>query len=335
MSGLLAGIYSAGDTAKRKLRGLLDDPIGTIQQQIGLLNDNAGKFNQLHSQATQESVNAIKKGGSPMGPASVALSNKLADAYNPIGITVWHGSPHKFSKFDSSKIGTGEGAQAYGNGLYLAEAKDTAQAYANKLTSVDGRSISDQIDGRVRYLNMLKQQAKDGDINAAKNIPIMEKSLAELQNQGSLYKVDLPDEHVAKMLDWDKPLSQQAPEVQSFFNHHPKVSERVAQNEAERVKLNTQYPGRLNNPALRSIVSKPANADNMKGAQLYEILTNGASIGAEEAQRVAAMREAGIPGIRYLDGGSRGAGGGTSNFVVFPGNEGLLSILERNGQPIK
>lgn len=39
--------------------------------------------------------------------------------------------------------------------------------------------------------------------------------------------------------------------------------------------------------------------------------------------------------IRYLDGGSRGAGQGTSNFVVFPGNEGLLQILERNGQPIK
>jgi hypothetical protein len=92
MSGLLAGIYSAGDTAKRKLRGLLDDPIGTIQQQIGLLNDNAGKFNQLHSQATQESVNAIKKGGSPMGPASVALSNKLADAYNPIGMIAFKGT---------------------------------------------------------------------------------------------------------------------------------------------------------------------------------------------------------------------------------------------------
>ena len=38
--------------------------------------------------------------------------------------------------------------------------------------------------------------------------------------------------------------------------------------------------------------------------------------------------------IRYLDGGSRGAGQGSSNFVVFPGNEGLLSILERNGAPI-
>lgn len=36
----------------------------------------------------------------------------------------------------------------------------------------------------------------------------------------------------------------------------------------------------------------------------------------------------------YLDGGSRGAGEGTSNYVIFPGNEGMLSILERNGQPL-
>jgi hypothetical protein len=361
MSGLLAGIYSAGDTAKRKLRGLLDDPIGTIQQQIGLLNDNAGKFNQLHSQATQESVNAIKKGGSPMGPASVALSNKLADAYNPMGITVWHGSPHKFSKFDSSKIGTGEGAQAYGHGLYLAESPSVAQQYQKDLSKggdlIDGKPINSlyeriqrmadrlppaKADLEYEKLGFLEDLMQQSDANLAISrldnedlVPWAQDLVKRWQPGGALYKVDLPDEHVAKMLDWDKPLSQQAPEVQSFFNHHPKVSERVAQNEAERVKLNTQYPGRLNNPALRSIVSKPANADNMKGAQLYEILTNGASIGAEEAQRVAAMREAGIPGIRYLDGGSRGAGGGTSNFVVFPGNEGLLSILERNGQPIK
>lgn len=33
---------------------------------------------------------------------------------------------------------------------------------------------------------------------------------------GSLYKVDLPDEQIAKMLDWDKPLSEQAPNVGGY-----------------------------------------------------------------------------------------------------------------------
>jgi hypothetical protein len=47
------------------------------------------------------------------------------------------------------------------------------------------------------------------------------------------------------------------------------------------------------------------------------------------AAAAAALRQQGVPGIRYLDGGSRGAGAGSSNFVVFPGEEGLLSILGR------
>ena len=46
------------------------------------------------------------------------------------GAIVYHGSPHKFDKFDSSKIGTGEGAQAYGHGLYLAESPGVAESYA-------------------------------------------------------------------------------------------------------------------------------------------------------------------------------------------------------------
>jgi hypothetical protein len=47
-----------------------------------------------------------------------------------------------------------------------------------------------------------------------------------------------------------------------------------------------------------------------------------------------ALRAVGIPGIRYLDGNSRGADSGTSNFVVFAGEEKMLRILDRNGKPI-
>ena len=37
------------------------------------------------------------------------------------GIRAYHGSPYDFDRFDMSKIGTGEGAQSYGHGIYLAE----------------------------------------------------------------------------------------------------------------------------------------------------------------------------------------------------------------------
>ena len=45
----------------------------------------------------------------------------------PMGWTAYHGSPHKFDKFQLDKIGTGEGAQAYGHGLYFADAPDVGQ----------------------------------------------------------------------------------------------------------------------------------------------------------------------------------------------------------------
>src|SRR5262245_50888468 len=45
------------------------------------------------------------------------------------GIRAYHGSPYDFERFDLSKIGTGEGAQAYGHGLYFAENPATAQSY--------------------------------------------------------------------------------------------------------------------------------------------------------------------------------------------------------------
>jgi hypothetical protein len=42
------------------------------------------------------------------------------------------------------------------------------------------------------------------------------------------------------------------------------------------------------------------------------------------------LKSKGIPGIRYLDAGSRGQGGsGTRNFVVFPGEEKKVKILKR------
>lgn len=367
MSGLLAGIYSAGDTAKRKLRGLLDDPIGTIQQQIGLLNDNAGKFNQLHSQATQESVNAIKSGGNEFGPANVALSNKLADAYNPAGITVWHGSPHKFAKFDSSKIGTGEGAQAYGHGLYLAESPDVAGQYQKTLAH-KAFATMDKVGP-----NNYRVTAPDGSVLVdgeylGKATRIKDAFDA---NAGNLYKVDLPDEHVAKMLDWDKPLSQQPHVQRAMLNQddgwkaYASKLDPESRAVAEDMVLGTKpVHGDEATSLWESLLKKFPSLDHNEihdvrwrmspdmndGEWLQSVLSgNGAvgsgvrggggadlynSLGGGDAA-AQQLRQLGIPGIRYLDGGSRGAGGGTSNFVVFPGNEGLLSILERNGQPIK
>ena len=78
---------------------------------------------------------AAQKGTKAVGNATVDALREGTEGYmSKAGLkpelTTYHGSPHKFDTFDSSKIGTGEGAQAYGHGLYLAEAPDVARTYS-------------------------------------------------------------------------------------------------------------------------------------------------------------------------------------------------------------
>jgi hypothetical protein len=50
--------------------------------------------------------------------------------------TAYHGSPHKFDTFDLGAIGTGEGAQAHGWGLYFAQDKKVSEEYRERLTGI-------------------------------------------------------------------------------------------------------------------------------------------------------------------------------------------------------
>jgi hypothetical protein len=253
------------------------------------------------------------------------------------GAVVWHGSPHKFDKFDSGKIGTGEGAQAYGHGLYLADNPGVAKSYQEALSTdperffVGGKEVfSRQISGQPFDISDPKTAAifragRDGEKAARKYFKDQgewgRKAIAELdamkgqpitrEAPGALYKVDLPDPAIARMLDWDAPLSKQ-PEAREVIR---------------KAFPPTFVDGRMINPA----------DSQLAGRALLNELAAVANKRGQPGMRAAepALRQAGIPGIRYLDGGSRGAGQGTRNYVVFPGEEGLLSILERNGQPLR
>lgn len=46
----------------------------------------------------------------------------------------WHGTPHEFEQFDIGKIGTGEGNQAFGWGLYFAGDRGVAEGYRDRLS---------------------------------------------------------------------------------------------------------------------------------------------------------------------------------------------------------
>ena len=116
--------------------------------------------------------------------------------------------------------------------------------------------------------------------------------------RGKMYEVAIhatPDQ----FLDWDKPLSQQSEAVRNLINEHPRMG-----------------------PAVKEWAAR----EDGKGSAVWRAADE---LTKDEARASEALKNAGIPGIRYLDQGSRGAGHGTSNFVVF--DPSIIEILRKYG----
>lgn len=369
VAGLLGGPVDLATMALRPLGYNVEQPVGGSEW-IGQKMQNAGFVSPERNRLAEALAGvAIPAAANRLAPTLFAAEQKAAQnlaapnrmnaaTRGQAGAIVWHGSPHKFDKFDSSKIGTGEGAQAYGHGLYLAESPTVAGSYiptneagkaaiAQQLKTESKRAARYANEGGQEVLEMFNKgytpQAIRNNIDNIIDGGGVHPSYAKKMNQaydkgmqiyqqnsgGSLYKVDLPDDQIARMLDWDKPLSQQAPDVREALT-------RIAQNDDAVMKafreLGPNAPANQAYAALTQHAVRMKKYEGMRAGIPEQQAMPTLSYGQDAAS--LAMRQQGIPGIRYLDGGSRGAGAGTSNYVVFPGNENLLRILERNGQAL-
>lgn len=312
-------------------KALVTDPVGTGRAMI------SGELERARTASTSPAA-AGEYAGSFIDPMRIAKALRAAPSVREL--IVHHGTPHTFEpteanplgEFDASKIGTGEGAQAYGHGHYLAESEKTGENYAYKLTDVGGGpvvmdyssliprprygSVADGLYYRMKYLNDLKERAAAGDINAKNSIPAMEQSIKELKGKANVYKVDLPDEMIDRMLDWDKPLSEQSESVKQTLMKDKRIKSLF-----ERGKIDDMYAN--GGEYYRSLVSQ--HRQNAPPHLTEETAENWAQPATSQV-----LKELGIPGIKYLDAGSRGATGtGARNFVVFPGEEKKVKILER------
>jgi hypothetical protein len=170
-------------------------------------------------------------------PLNFGLSALGALPFIPAAATIkaFHGTPHKVDKFSTDKIGTGEGAQSYGHGLYFAENEGVARGYQKKLESGQFHNQSGNVYEPLDELQNMNVRATlektDGDIDAAINraneviksipgtqgaefakadIPILEKLKVDgglTRPKGSLYNVNL-NVNPEDLLDWDAPLDK-------------------------------------------------------------------------------------------------------------------------------
>ena len=124
-----------------------------------------------------------------------------------------------------------------------------------------------------------------------------------------MYEVDI-NANPEDFLDWDALLSDQPEAVR-------KIAMSASLDAAKgptKAKLRAFQAG-TENPAMGMVAT---------GQDLHRALSD---YGSADASSV--FREAGIPGIKYLDAGSRGAGDGSRNYVVF--DENLINIVKKYG----
>ena len=173
------------------------------------------------------------------------------DAMKSLFQAAWHGSPYKFIKFDLGAIGTGEGAQVHGWGLYFAQDRAIAEdlykeRLGNPTVVIDGETYqktdngewggqaeddtgvfydSENLDGGIS-LALVYLEDSNGDKQKA--IESLEKSDEDYKDEaiefltdandiqsgtGFLYQVEIPDNDV--LLDEQKTFEEQPEKVQN------------------------------------------------------------------------------------------------------------------------
>ena len=226
----------------------------------------------------------------------------LAD--NPLGI------------FDLNRLGTGEGAQAFGEGIYTAESPDVGRFYRGSLLQRSGiddtpmigsKPIADvysEIEQRASKLSggaaskeydklsILEQVMVDNDVlGVTQNkdyfspeaFDWFSKNVAPNFNRpGALYEVQI-NSPKSSFLDWDKPLNEQPAGVRE------------------------------------KLAALPGVKDTDTGQSIYAAIRSG-YMGMEnrgESKASLLLKSLGIPGLQYFDEGSRMAGEGSRNYVLF------------------
>lgn len=229
----------------------------------------------------------------------------------------YHGSPYDFDKFDSSKIGTGEGAQAYGWGLYFAGKKEVAEWYKKNLqhragdnfdwSSVDLPSELTGVEAEQFYLlrEKLARNARGGpaftpnEATAWRRLKdkhdLRQAAIEAAKPKAGLYEVDLKPAEDEYLL-WDKPLSEQSEKVKKALAQNFDFPYRDSQQE--------RWGGHLS-----------GGENGSTGSDLYHALIYDSMWGYEhsktpEMSASMYLRSLGIRGIKYLDGSSRHRVGG-------------------------
>jgi len=366
---LSSGTMAAMDTGKVEMRKApgakkAEEALSTAAEFIPFVGaGKAAAEGDYGSAALQAGMDVA---GGPLLKGAAALGGKFLAPALMGAIKAYHGSPHKFDKFDISKIGTGEGAQAYGHGLYFAENPKVAESYKNAgIGNIDWENAK---YGNKKIQTLYDEATRKQDAaHRAKDQNAINRANAELYYWESLLTGTHPYVVKANALDPDNGW----PELKNFVD---KIDDKKFKNidypETGLYEVNLRWPDAAREAAdplsphhfldydkplseqsdyVKSMLSVDKRAKDKlygSGAEYYRGLTGRYAqdapihFSAEQAEEKFGMplasqqlKALGIPGIRYKDAASRGTEGGTSNYVLF--SDELADILKRNDEQLK
>lgn len=216
----------------------------------------------------------------------------------------WHGSPHDFDEFKTDRIGTGEGAQTEGHGLYFASSRAVAEWYRKWLAPGDP-------DAAIKALEKAGYNPEEdwGYADHARQRYVgLARDLVDYKDAGGngrLYEVELaPNE--ADYLDLDKTIDEQSPSVIKA------IDEAI-----DDLPGSALYWKNWKDWGLDTVRHKPFKGNEPTGYLIYNAIAEAAG---GPAAASALLSSKGIPGNRYLDSESSLLGKEdekTYNYVVF------------------
>jgi hypothetical protein len=300
------------------------------------------------------------------------MANPLVDIINSAarsGIKAYHGSPHSFDRFSTESIGTGEGAQQYGRGLYFAENEKVAKEYRDQLTERD-LDYEDWLMGKYNdaernqdyarmemyeraMLNETPQDFKDlaADVDYDEDYRGLAAEVGEEIEEygpdlGSMYEVNIdvePDE----LLDWYKPLDEQSEIVKKAFNFNPPpmpnytakdVIETGSSNPSYKYAVG-QFPAAATAEEALRAANKPAlmhtgPTGGVAYREYEQALSDPMSDPTGAITAAQNLQEKGIKGVRYADAFTRHKSPDkqSMNYVIF--DDRLISIAKKYGVAI-
>jgi hypothetical protein len=249
--------------------------------------------------------------------------------------SAFHGTPYRFDRFSLEAIGSGEGAQAYGWGLYFAQSESIAQFYrdAGIRISPSLRMVWEDneydTDATIAEIEQLIESGERG--GAERWQPVLE----ELQSipEGSLYQVDVPEN--TELLDWEAKLDDQPEQVKQAIDEFVEQYRDQLTDVQEQInQLKKQVVGQPTDEQkqeMKRLANQRSNLVGMTGESVYRRMSE--QLGGDREASMY-LNERGVKGLRYRDAMSRVEGDAdTRSFVIW--DDAAVTIEAVNGELIQ